>query len=89
MNLYDTLATLEINRPQLARMLGIGNQAIQSWVTNHGGKIPLPRACQIQVITGGRVKVDLSQYEPIPVEWACYLQVVSKGKFRADLKQYD
>lgn len=51
---YETKAAL-------ARALKLTRGAITPWV--EAGRLPKGRACELQLITGGQLKVDLSLYE--------------------------
>jgi DNA-binding transcriptional regulator YdaS (Cro superfamily) len=55
------------SQAELARRLGIRRASVSLWVA--AGRVPEPRAYQIQVISKGAVKVDPSRY-PRPTEAA-------------------
>lgn len=61
--IQDVLEQLDLSRTELAALLGISRQALQHWVTNDGGLIPRDRACYLEVLTRGAIKVDLSEYD--------------------------
>ena len=63
MYINDALRILGINRPELARWLGVSNQALSGWIRRDNGLIPRDRACYLQVITQNRITVDLDLYE--------------------------
>ena len=48
------------SQAELARRLGIRRASVSLWVA--AGRVPEPRAYQIQVISGGAVKVDPACY---------------------------
>lgn len=45
----------------LARAFKLTRGAITPWV--EAGRLPKGRACELEIITGGQLKVDLSLYE--------------------------
>ena len=63
MYIEDVLETLDLTRIELAALLGCSNQNLQHWVTNNEGLIPRGHACYLQVLTEGKLLVDLSLYE--------------------------
>jgi DNA-binding transcriptional regulator YdaS (Cro superfamily) len=50
------------SQAELARRLGITRASISQWVS--AGRVPEPRAYQIQVLSGGAVLVDAAAYRP-------------------------
>ena len=51
------------NRRKLAEALGITSQAVSQWAKR--GQIPEGMAYKLQVVTGGALKVNPSDYVPI------------------------
>ena len=49
------------NQVELAKALGVTKQAITQW--KETGILPIGRAYQMQVVTGGDMEVDPNQYE--------------------------
>ena len=49
------------SQAELARRLRIKRASVSLWVAN--GRIPEPRACQIELISKGAVKVDPTMYQ--------------------------
>ncbi len=63
---YETAIAFFLTHSALAKALGVKRQAIDQWRVK--GKIPILRAYQLQKLTNGKVKADLSIYEPEPRE---------------------